>query len=238
MTFFVRLIPPLILVGLVLNLVRLGLIRDLLEPASIVPYKIVINETNVTRTGQREPGAVFTRALRSDGSHVKRSELLGRLVPVSQRDISLVDGTRISLNEIKELKSTTFDPARSVFAEQRDPSARCLKTYGGATVSPHEEIVGELFHVGHRVVHVRRNDTTNYLALDLGCAVLRTTVGPDASPWNIQTATTIDVGEPPSALFAVPDNYREVAPSELFDLPAGVRAATVDEYYHSHRPAQ
>jgi hypothetical protein len=78
--------------------------------------------------------------------------------------------------------------------------------------------------------------TTYWLALDLGCALLKTFTdyGPPASSEKFVEA--VAPGEPSDSLFDVPSRFREVPPSVLFHLREHSAAERFDAQYWVSRP--
>lgn len=194
-------------------------------PSSFVEYTVVVKEAGREETSPSRQ----TQAVRSDGATLLLLELVGRNV-TSRRSLRFLDGLAVEIDDIRGLKSSTFNPRRPPSEILRDPRQQCLTAVAGSSASPGHaagfETVG-----GHRAAKVIMGNTTAWFAVDLGCARLgsRTTLGDSTHRKELELALA---GAPDPVLFDVPDGYREVPPSELYRLDkASIPGIRHDTYY-------
>lgn len=208
------------------------------ERAAAVPYTVVVKETIRWPNGRSSPAATFTHAVRRDGSILfvwddTQSRPPGQQAHV--REIQFASGVAISVDEIRELKSTSvamIDTRRKL----RNPSAECIRTLAGTVVAPSEHVGGREEILGHPTIRIVDGGRTSWHAVDLGCAVLKTTID-FRSSISEQVADTIRLGEPSAELFDVPVRFTEVPPSVLYQAkPGSPGAIRRDRYYEAHRP--
>lgn len=224
----------LVILALGANLVRLS--SEARETASPQPYTVVLRETAFSRTGEAKPGGTYTLAVRSDGATLLQSEVLVGPEPSSERTLAFATGLRIQVDDIRELKSTTFNTERR--PSYRDPRADCLWNPGGERSYTGEVLAGRESVDAFRTVVIRAQGLTTWFALDVGCAPLKKRLGPEASPTNLKNYQSIRAGEPSVALFEVPAAYREVSPTEFYRLKQGEPyAKRAEDYYRTHRPS-
>jgi hypothetical protein len=128
-----------------------------------------------------------------------------------------------------QLKTTTFDPARNLSAHWlRDSGNSCL--ISGFQEKPDgEEVIG-----AYRAVRLTYGSTTQWLALDYGCALIK-----DRAEWpdgqmSEKRLVALIQGEPAPSIFDDPAGFQEVPPSRW--LPPDAKISAQDAYYESHRP--
>ena len=215
------------------NLVRLELARSAAPiQGAVVAHQVVLEETLYHKTGPGR-GGTYTYAVRGDGATATRSISRQARAVAVQRTIVLPSGQRITLDDVRELKSTTFDPMRRPLL--KDAAKDCTMSLQGAPISDGVK-VGRDIVLGRQVVELRSAGIVKWLALDAGCALVRLRRGSKDEPNGVQEANLIRVGEPDPELFFVPDRYREVRPSELLQVSAdGEYGKRIDSYYEKHR---
>ena len=172
----------------VLGVLFLGLgvesVRVLRSPSSagaqtIEPtaYTAVLQDYAVGRDGSMTPTQRLTYAVRRDGSRFFLGTSLASSSaqePFSERIIDFSSGKKMYVLEHKQLKSTTFDPARNKSTHWlRDPHNNCL--LAGSDLR--EEVAGQEVVNGYRTVKlINKSDEgamTNWLAIDRGCALVK-----------------------------------------------------------------
>ncbi len=209
---------------LTLNGVRIHrpALKAALLPTTIAAYTVILQDYAL-RDGLRIPTGRFIYAVRSDGSRVV--EVTGR-----QRLIDFASGKRQTVIESSRRKTTTFDPDLAKGAPWLpDPGNHC-SIQGLDT----QRVAGEEVVNGYRTVKVTNGPTTQWYALDYGCALLK-----DRADWEDGQASekilvALIVGEPSPVLFEDPAGYEEVPPSQA--APGVPAMETMDDYYYSHRP--
>ncbi len=193
---------------------------------NFVPY--YVHQANYSR---RTDGAVVltsyeTFARRSDGATFEKSETVspeGKLVN-STRQFRLPGGLVIDTEDVAGLMTAMRLPngEERRNAAQWDPAAQCAKTFGGGALPTwskvtEEQILG--FPAFKAVTDTYRARTTVWRARDLGCVILKGKMefkdsSGQVTGWAEATADTVQPGEPPADLFALPLSLRNVAPSE------------------------
>jgi len=180
--------------------------------ASVHAYTVVRTESVFDDTGALRATIRYIEALRSDGSTMRQS-----ITPtVDQRRIDIAHGDMILTNESQGRKSTY--PKAITMPPQRDPESSCVLTPPGGSVS---WTVSRIDNIGGyraiRLVYPGKSDTlTAWYALDAGCAQLESRLDHEGAI-SVQKLTSLAVGEPDPALFAVPASFNEVPPSALLD---------------------
>jgi hypothetical protein len=167
-----------------------------------------------------------TFARRSDGATFEKSETVtpeGKLVN-STRRCRLVGGLVIDTEDVAGLMTAMRLPNGEDRRNkaQWDPAAQCAKTFGGSSLPAwskvtEEQILG--FPAFKAVTDASRARTTVWRARDLGCVILKGRMefkdsSGQVTGWAEATADTIQPGEPPADLFALPLTLRNVTPSE------------------------
>lgn len=180
-----------------------------------VPYTVRLIETFHGSDGSAVDTQESIWAVRSDGASV-RHIMQKQSKQTSERTIKFVSGEEIVINELTNIKSTTFEKSVNSARWQRDPSSKCINSFAGtAMTSLPETISGEETVSGYRTVRITANNVTSWYALDYGCALVR-----DKADWGTgkgyseHNAVLLVPGEPNEALFRIPVNAREAPPSE------------------------
>ena len=177
----------------------------------VVPYTVVLSEVVVGASGKKLTGPSQTWALRSDGATVLK---IGE-GDKATRLVSYPDGTRVEVSDHMRAKRTLSkldDPP-----SHRDPQKMCATPIASPNrreSSPTMDTVQ-----GHRAARISRGTSTNWYALDAGCALLKRTLGFEAGGASHLELVSLIPGEPSAALFAAPADYREAAPPALAPIP-------------------
>jgi hypothetical protein len=199
--------------SMVVDNVRAQTLPTVKPGAVVVPYTVVLSEVVVGASGNRQPGPSQTWALRSDGAtalKIGEGEKATRLVHYP-------DGTRVEVSDHMRAKRTLSklnDPP-----SHRDPEKMCALTGGPAPTNRNESPPTLDTVQGHRAARISRGASTNWYALDAGCALLKRTLGFEAGSASHLELVSLIPGEPSAALFAVPADYREAAPPALAPIP-------------------
>ncbi len=215
-----------------------------------VPYTVRLIETFHGSDGSAVDTQESIWAVRSDGASV-RHIMQKQSKQTSERTIKFVSGEEIVINELTNIKSTTFEKSVNSARWQRDPSSKCINSFAGtAMTSLPETISGEETVNGYRTVRISANNVTSWYALDYGCALVR-----DKAEWgndkgySEHNAVLLVPGEPDEALFKIPVNAREAPPSERL-LSSETNGASncgakcmellqkFDARYYANRPAR
>jgi hypothetical protein len=163
---------------------------------------------------QKQASAQYMEAVRGDGSTVWR----GSAPKVQQRKLAFANGDYVLTNEALGRKST-YPKRNPGPVTPRSAVMSCVQMDTKLT-----EVVGARESVGGyqtaQVITVSgKNKTTNWYALDYGCAKLRVR-------WEYETGVSeqnlvaLIMGEPDPALFQIPATFQEVPPSRVNDLCA------------------
>lgn len=226
-------------------LIRWGLSAPPKRGGGIVPYTVILRETIHRPDGTRTVVAEQLQAVRSDGSRVVRFTHLGRR-ETTERVIHFASGLRVATNEGARTKSTVMRREVTPASWLRDPAAQCVRSLaGGPFTEPPEVVQGEEMVAGYRTVKVTRGVVIRWLALDCGCAEVRSRADWGSEGYSQWDVVALRVGKPDEALFTV-EGYREVPPSERI-LGGGAKRRSVDAqmmerlrradaYYYAHRP--
>lgn len=213
----------------------------------VTPYTAVTKETIYSAGGSKQEMSQSIVAVRSDGSRVVKIERTVPGHPTSQRTIDFRTGEQATIDDIREIKSTTKDPAKASRAPQwlPDPHSRCLNSFTGEPILPGQVFIGFENVSGYRAAKLQKGKITWWLALDHSCAMLKRRAEWDANGQiSERTLVSLTPGEPQAALFHAPQSYRELTPSEMFALNTSREAAEqrkaalakADEWYQRHRP--
>jgi hypothetical protein len=221
---------------------------------NFVPY--YVHQVNYTH---RADGSVVltsheTFARRTDGATFEKSESLtpeGKLVN-STRQFRLPGGLAIDTEDIAGLMTAMRLPngEERRNAAQWDPNAQCAKTFGGGSLPTWSKVTEEQIlglAAFRAVTDTYRARVTVWRARDLGCVILKGRMefkdsSGQVTVWNEATADTVQPGEPPADLFALPLTLRNVAPSERAkgnplnigkQVPEGIQ--TQDELFAKYR---
>ena len=218
-------------IALAVNAIRIQqrVLKAELLPAKVVPYTVVLQDFALQRDGTAVPNFKLTEAIRGDGSRAMEMTSSNPARPSSERILDFSSGKRMYIFSPRQLKTTTFDPARILAAQWlRDSGNNCL--ISGFRQKPDGEEVIE----GYRAVKLTYGSTTQWLALDYGCALIK-----DRAEWpdgqmSEKRLVALMPGEPAPSLFDDPAGFQEVPPSRW--LPPGRNRSAEDAYYESHRP--
>jgi hypothetical protein len=140
---------------------------------------------------------------------------------------------------------TTYKLSALELSHLTAPPANCGAQPGSAP----ERVAGyEAFRIVHNIAHPEKpRHSEQWLAPGLNCLPVRETFVDDTTGkvLGVREAQFVIVGRPPDTLFAVPQNYKERSPSEVFAEHArrfpGRSAAPaktgdyLDQAYHSHQ---
>lgn len=212
-------------------------------PHAIHPVTVVLQETLTKADGKQVVGGKYTKAVRSDGSHVQINEILnpGSPAPAAQRTVTLASGLRSIIDEIRGTKMTERMEVGDLTGRYKDPASQCLRPLSGGsgpTIGEPAVLTGEELIEGYRVYVISVRNLTYWLAPELGCATLRIRTRYGDGEVSNQHAVKIAPGEPDGALFAIPADYREVPPSQFYELdPNSVEAKRRDALYHARAAA-
>jgi len=206
-----------------------------LLPAKVVPYTVVLEEFWLQRDGTAVPSGNYTEAIRGDGSRAfEATNSNPANPPFSERILDFSSGGKMYIFHPKELKTTTFDPAKI-------RAATWLRYSGSNCVMPGfalEKPGGEEVINGYRTVKLINGEITEWHALDYGCALIKGRYEwPDGQTISEKRLVALTPGEPASSLFDDPGGLEEVPFSRWLGPEAGPDArAGSDAYYESHRP--
>jgi hypothetical protein len=210
-------------------------LKAALLPTEVVPYTVVLQEFHLQRDGTAVPSVKYTYAIRGDGSRASEMTTSDPASPSSERILDFSSGKQMYIFSPQQLKSTTFDPARNrgVAHWLRDSGSNCL--FPGLT--PSESANGEDVINGYRSVKLIYGYTTQWYALDYGCALIK-----DRAEWpdgqiSEKRLVALIPGEPAPSLFDDPAGFQEVPPSRWLASSVSTNARdAVDAHYESHRP--
>jgi hypothetical protein len=179
----------------------------------VVPYTVVLSEVVVGASGTKTTGPSQTWALRSDGATVLK---IGE-GDKATRLVHYPDGTRVEVSDSLRAKRTLSklnDPP-----SHRDPQKMCARPVGPAAANRNESPPTLDTVQGHRAARISMGASTNWYALDAGCALLKRTLGFEAGGASHLELVSLIPGEPSAALFAAPADYREAAAPALAPIP-------------------
>lgn len=201
----------LVALALVLNIVRLQLHHRDEEARRMrivhIPYTVRLHETVTTRTGATRDGSDFITASRSDGAFARRIETVNSGEQSVRRFIRFADGTSLFVDDFLERKIVS---KHEVWKSIRDPTTLCMKSYSGDPIVTSVVYDGSEVVSGHQTARLKMGGVTQWVALDLNCAVLQQRAWLAEGGFSEQRAVYIDMAEPSSALFDVPDHYKMV----------------------------
>jgi hypothetical protein len=168
----------------------------------------------------------YVAAVRQNGAYVEvRSAFepgTGKEIR-QQRIVYYADGRKVIFQDALRTKTTFFrSPGvqNAHFAERlRDPAADCLRTLDGldTTRNPGHALIGNEPIGDLMTVHVRSVSGSTldlWYAPKLGCEIVKQVVSLDGGRQSIQSLESYSLGEPDATLFAEPDGYQEVTPTE------------------------
>ena len=206
-------------------------LKAALLPAKVVPYTVVLQEFALQRDGTAVPSFKLTQAMRGDGSRASEMTSSNPASPSSERILDFSSGKKMYIMQHQQLKTTTFDPAKNLPAQWlRDSGNNCL--ISGFQQKPDgEDVVG-----GYRAVKLTYGSTTQWFALDYGCALIKDRAEWSDGQMSEKRLVALMPGEPSPSLFDDPAGFQEVPPSRLFPDRPNATATIEDAYYASHRP--
>ncbi len=218
-----------------IHLATLKAAKAALLPARVVPYTVVLQEFQLQRDGTAVPSFKLTQAIRSDGSRSSEMTSSNPASPSSERILDFSSGKKMYILQHLQLKTSTFDAARNLSTHWlRDSGNSCL--ISGFQEKPDgEEVIG-----AYRVVKLTYGSTTQWFALDYGCALIK-----DRAEWpdgqmSEKRLVALIPGEPAPSMFDDPAGFEEVPFSRW--MPPGAHtsdrdaSSARDAYYESHRP--
>lgn len=182
-----------------------------------VPYTVKLSSAfrPLNGTPSDGPAAVFTFAVRSDGSRVSVGEIRHPKGPEVQRNVELTDGNRFMSADLWGVKTTWGKRPRSLPATwHRNPARDCLFSLAGGKMSLETESAVAWEAIGGlRTVKVNRGASQSWYALDHGCAMVQSFT---SFPEGVSEKKLVALvpGEPDATLFESPSTFREVRPSE------------------------
>jgi hypothetical protein len=203
-------------------------------------YTSILRETLYDSQGHAQPSiATYTWAVRADGSRIGRSEILDGPM-TKQRNISFASGEVVSINELAHMKSTTTYRDVNPDSWIRDPRSNCLNSMNGQRMMDGEELSGNESVNGYQAVRIAvktpaKDTLTSWFAPNYGCAIVKFEANWEGGARTEQDLVTLLSGEPSPALFSVPADYAEVAPSKM--LPSSISSDTaqrLDQKYYAH----
>lgn len=195
-------------------------------------------------TGPPRTGALIAHAVRSDGSNLV--QLKGSN---TARRINFASGAMVQTDDAAAKKSTTMaEQPLNAAAWHRDPQTSCVDRMDGRPWTSQPVSVSQETVAGYRTAKIVVKNDTRWLALDYGCALVKSITDLGARGRSETVLVSLTPGEPAAALFAVPDNFQEGPPSALTPRPsddvcgpdckAAQQAAfdKMDQAYWAHRP--
>jgi hypothetical protein len=202
----------------------------------IVAHTVSLLERTEDEAGARVMSRRI-RAVRSDGSEVRVDQSLsadGTAIVDDSREIVFTDRLVVRINPMVNSKSSRrafpADFENGFWGAKRLPQDRCIKTLGGEDMRDRngEKLVGEENYKGLRTVRILRHQENtpkieSWYALDYACGLVAEVIeyshrGADRRlirGKSIKEMEWIRAGQPEPTLFATPDHFEEVAPSEL-----------------------
>ena len=121
------------------------------------------------------------------------------------------------MNELAETKtSKLLNRNTNAASWQRDPRSLCINSLAGKRMtSLPETVAGEEIIAGYRAVKIKASDkVTWWFALDCGCAMVKSRMDFSENEYSEKNLVALIPGEPDALLFHVPEQAREVSPSE------------------------
>ncbi len=210
-------------------------LRAALLPPKVVPYTAVLQEFHLQPDGTAVPSVMYTYAMRGDGSRADEVTSNNPANPAStERILDFSSGKKMYIFYPQQLKSTMFDPAKFRAAYWlRDSGSNCLLP----GLTPAENPAGEDVVNGYRAVKLVSGSTTQWFALDYGCALIKARAEWADGQISEKRLVALIPGEPSPSLFEDPAGIHEVPPSRWLSPAVGARAVSgFDAYYESHRP--
>jgi hypothetical protein len=190
-----------------------------------IPYTVILRETVFDASnGSFTSGIETTKAIRSDGSYVKRRKYDNTNDPKmksliqKERTIRFASGVLIDTNDLTHTKSTIVSK-ESPASWQNDPNSKCLNSFAGTSMSGAPQVVSEEMVAGYRTAKIVRANATWWYALDFGCAPVKVRMDWGQRGFSEKNLVSLSSGEPDPALFDVPANFRESPPSARMPRP-------------------
>lgn len=199
-----------------------------------VPYTVVMS--NTTRDGNRTLEDTFAVSANGDYVELKKGikRDLGYRNQFVRRTVATGTGLIIRIDDVAELRSTTYDPTGSTRIRLGDPKYDCMKTKRGAPLRLYErQVIKRELIAGYETLAVRGNRTTLWYAPTLNCAILKATTVFSPDQVYEESLVSVTAGEPSPTLLTVPAHYEEVPPSGIEKTNSSV---INDKYYYAHRP--
>jgi hypothetical protein len=192
------------------------------------PFLARLTETVTNGHGVAERTAEFVFAVRRDGSFadatVSERFADGRPGRKPGRKLTLVPerAHKVVVDEAKVVTSFPYSEKgiAALAAPPSDPSCRTQPELTGAY-----QVLGDDSYLGFRVVRIVKDDpsvrTEKWEAPDLSCFPLKLIYNWKRKDGSLdgrteKVAVSVEIGEPPSSLFIVPTDYREMPPSQAF----------------------
>jgi hypothetical protein len=181
--------------------------------AVVAPYTATFTERVQARDGRRISAPAQTLALRSDGAAVMQ---LGN-GKTSVRYVRFPSGIFAQVSDALRAKSTTQKQIQDSWI--RDPRTNCTHSLVGKIASQGEGNPSLEQVAGYRTARISAGNSTSWFALDHGCALIKRVIDYGDNEASYLDLVTLVPGEPSEALFSVPDDYKEGAPSEFVPPP-------------------
>ena len=229
----------LVIVGLAINVGRLGLARKNVSAKSAVnisspfTYTAILRETRFDGKGNSKETLTNTWAVRSDGSRALLSGPLPGSPNPAARLVDFSDGRKVSLDDKSGKKSTTFTSSGSA-NWIRDAGSNCTNSSAGQPAASGDRFAGNEDVNGYRTAKFTNNQVTYWFAVDYGCAMIQFTVDWGNGEKSQQTLVALIPGEPSEKMFAV-SGFQEVPPSQLLNISSPQIAEQVDRPYYKHQ---
>jgi len=153
----------------------------------------------------------------------------------AQRDVFYADGTQVSTDEVRELRSSTHVPSFRFEAVRRDPRSSCLRNFDGTLFDTADRLEGlETVSSQEAAKVVLRGGISQWRAVNAGCALVRQVAAFSEGDVSEKELVWIHLGEPDPSLFEIPTAYAEVVPSVLYRMKGKLGDAK-DELYKQRR---
>ena len=220
----ITLVQLMVIVGLSIvggRIIHSRLLAKQVRVSGPIPYTVMLRETSYGADGTATVTSDTTEAIRADGSRLFSRTPLQNPAEGVVRDLTLASGVEVIINDLSNLKSTVapgFLKNRKLADMHRDPGANCINSFDGKPYlsGPVKEVVeGEEIIAGYRTVRISSGAVTSWLALDYGCACVKDRIDfGKGKGYSEHHLVALYPGEPNAALFTVPEQAREVPPSE------------------------
>jgi hypothetical protein len=241
--------------GVLLSLIILGLSAHLLRHSYFVAraqfatpptaYTVILTDSTYYPNGKLGRTGQYIYAVRSDGSRM----YMMSSPPFESRTIEFANGNKVRVGSMLEIKSSGRNMAGTYPARwHRDPKSQCLRSLAGTSLVSGSETIAAVEEVsGYRAVRITGGGTSWY-ALEQGCALIRNRMTFSDGGYSEKTLVALIPGEPAQELFHIPENFRDVSPSEFagnLRRKLGLAPLSADELkryekhdqdYHARRP--